>query len=346
MTIFFDAPVEPDDLTAFVREVPTDAARTLLPLFPRRDVDDNKVDWSEITHTNRVAKFRAWDGRLHVSTRDTVGEKAVKLPPLSSSLNMGEYERLQLEFARTGGTRQEAYARAIYNDATNLTGEVLNRLEQAWGDVLTDGKLSINENGFISEADFGVPNTHIVNTLDSWANVGSADVLTELTAWHDVYVATNGRPAGQIRTSQKVTRLALRNAEVINAVKGSAAGVTMVSLTELNNLLSDHGLPQFGAPIDGQLNIDGADTRVIADDKLLFLPADMAELGYTAWGITATALELVNSVESDMSFEEAPGIVGVVEKVGPPYRQFTFVDACAMPVLTNPKLLMVADVIS
>jgi hypothetical protein len=56
-------------------------------------------------------------------------------------------------------------------------------------------------------------------------------------------------------------------------------------------------------------------------------------------GVTATALELVNSNESDLSFEDAPGIVGVVEKVGPPYRQFTFVDACGMPVLDSARLM-------
>jgi hypothetical protein len=33
--------------------------------------------------------------------------------------------------------------------------------------------------------------------------------------------------------------------------------------------------------------------------------------------------------EADLSFEDAPGIVGVVEKSGPPYREFTFVDASA-----------------
>jgi hypothetical protein len=45
-----------------------------------------------------------------------------------------------------------------------------------------------------------------------------------------------------------------------------------------------------------------------------------------------------------MSFADAPGIVGVVEKVGPPYRQFTFVDAVAMPILAQPKRLFVATV--
>src|SRR4051794_23654769 len=117
MAIFFDAPVEPDALTTFVREVPVNRAgqtRRLLDMFGRREVDDNRVDFATITRTNRVARFRSWDGRIHVSKRDTGSEKRVDLPPLSTSLNMGEYERLQLEFARNGGTNEGALARSIY----------------------------------------------------------------------------------------------------------------------------------------------------------------------------------------------------------------------------------------
>jgi hypothetical protein len=107
MAIFFDAPVDPDDLTTFVREVPVNRGgqtRRLLSMFGTRQVDRNEVDFAQIVKTNRVARFRSWDGRIHVSTRDTGSEKRVPLPPVSTSLNMGEYERLQLEFARTGGT--------------------------------------------------------------------------------------------------------------------------------------------------------------------------------------------------------------------------------------------------
>jgi hypothetical protein len=46
-----------------------------------------------------------------------------------------------------------------------------------------------------------------------------------------------------------------------------------------------------------------------------------------------------------MSFEQAPGIVGVVDKAdAPPYRQMTFVDAVGMPVIANPYALFVATV--
>lgn len=345
MAIFFDAPVEPDDLTTFVREVPVPLNLTLSNLFPTRTIADNKVDFMEIVHTNRTAKFRSYDGRIHVSSRDTGSEKYVKLPPLSSSLNMGEYERLQLEFARNGGTNQQSLAAAVYNDAQNLTNEVLNRIELAWGDVLTDGKLSINENGLVSEADFGVPAGHIVAPLGAlWTNTAASVPLSDLILWHDVYVATNGFAAGQIRTSQRVMRLMTRNTEIINAIKGAAATVTRVTIQELNDLLSSEGLPTLGAPIDSSLDVDGVTTRVTPDDRVFFLPPNIADLGYTAYGLSATALELVNSSEAALSFEDAPGIVGVVEKIGPPYRQFTYVDAVAMPILVNARRLMIADV--
>lgn len=344
MAIFFDAPVDPDALTTFVREVPTPSELALSSLFPTVEQNDNTVDFAEIVRTNRTARFRSFDGRIHVSERDVGSEKRVKLLPLSTSLSMGEYERLQLEFARTGGTNQQALAASIYNDAVNLTREVQHRLEQAWGDVLTDGKLTINENGYQGEADFGVPANHLVAPAMLWTDTTNATVLSDLVAWNDVYVATNGAPPAALRTSQRVIRLMQRNAEIINAVHGSTQGRTRVNREELNDLLAAEGLPTVADPYDTQVDVDGTATRVIPDDRLLFTPANIRELGFTAMGISATALELVDSNRAELSFEEAPGIVGVVEKTGPPYRQFTFVDAVGMPILANAQRLLVGDV--
>jgi hypothetical protein len=345
MAIFFDAPVEPDALTTFIRTIPFPSTLGLSNLFPVETTDDNTVDFAEIVSTNRTARYRSFDGRIHVSERDTGSSKRVPLIPLSSSLNMGEYERLQLEFARNGGTNQQALARAIYNDAERLTREVQFRLEQAWGDVLTDGKLTLNEGGLVgAEADFGVPGSQIVAPGTLWSNVSTASVLSDLVAWTDIYVANNGFAPGSMQTSQAVIRLMQRNTEIINAVYGATAGRTRVTLTELNDLLSSEGLPTLRAPYDSNVDVDGVTTRVIADDRLLFFPPNIGDLGSTTFGVSATALELMDSKRVDLAFEDAPGIVGVVEKVGPPYRQFTYVDAVAMPILKNAKLLMIADV--
>lgn len=346
MAIFFDAPVSPDALITFVRRVPTPSDNTLSQLFPTVYSDKNTVDFAEIVRKNRTAKYRSFDGAIHVSERDTGSEARVPLAPLSSSIGVGEYERLQIEFARTGGTFKEALATAVYNDAENLTREVLNRVELAWGDVLTDGKLTINENGFQGEADYGMPANHAVAPDGAlWSNLTTAVPLTDLLKWSDVWTATNGSTPSSFLTSLKVLRLLQKNKEVIDAVHGATQGRTRVTMTELSELLASEGLPVPRAAYDTQLSVDNTDTRVIADDKVIFLPGDLGELGHMRYGLSATALELLDSAKTDYSFSEAPGIVGVVVKNdNPPFSKNTYVDAVGQPVLTDAKKLLVADV--
>jgi len=344
MAILFDGPVTPADLTTFVREVPTPRDLTFLNAFPARYLTSNTVDFGEIVKTNRTARFRSFDGRIHVSQRDGGSDKRVKLLPLGSSKGMGEYERLQLEFARTGGTNVDALAQAVYNDGQSLTEEVQNRLELAWGDVLTDGILTINEEGFQGEADFGVPANQKVAPSTLWTTTATATALSDYIAWCDVYAAANGGVPGAARTSQRIVRLMQQNAQIVGAVHGSTSGKTRVNIDELNGLLASEGVPTVTVVKNKTFDVDGTATPVLADDRILFTPEDLGDLGYTAWGVSATALELVDSNKADLAFEDAPGIVGVIEKDGPPYRQQTFVDAVAMPILEQPKLLMIADV--
>lgn len=344
MAIFYDAPVVPDDLTAFVREIPKRRELNFLNAFGEIFADTNTVDWAEIIRTNRTARFRSFDGRIHVSQRDGGSTKRVNMPALSSSLSLGEYERLQLEFARTGGTATAALERAIYNDSERLTYEVQNRLEQAWGDVLYDGVLTINEEGFQGEADFGVPGNHKVTAGVLWSSYSTSTPLSDLVSWSDTYEATNGSRPGATRMTRANLRAAQRSTEIINAVHGAASGRTRVNLTELNDLLEGEGVaPIVDLPI-AVVDVDGVSTPVMADDKVLLTPADWNELGHTRFGVSGTALELVNSNQAELAFEEASGIVGVVEKDGPPYRQFTFVDAVGMPILDDAKRLFLAKV--
>jgi len=346
MPIVFDGPVTPDALSTFVRQVPPSPAFALDQILPNKYLDKNSVDFAELVKTNRTARFRAYDGRLHVSQRDTFSMKEVKLPPLSTSLSVGEYEKLQLEFARTQGTNQSALVNAIYNDAENLTGEILNRMELARGDALTDFKFTMMGNADEPvglEADFGAPSGHLVAPSTVWSTVATATPLSDLIAWNDTYVADTGSAPGGIWTSTRVSRYLQRSAEVIAAIAGTNTGRTRVTIDELNALLQSEGLPPIRT-YDASVDVDGTATKIIPDDRLLFVPANPGDLGFTAWGVSATALELVQANDADMTFENAPGIVGVVEKSGPPYREYTFVDAVGMPVIANPRALMVADV--
>ncbi|GAT03483.1 major capsid protein [Mycolicibacterium fortuitum] len=349
MAIVFDGPIglRPDAITTFIRTVPIPASNLLQTLFPTRYFDSNRIDWAELVQTNRTAAYRSFDGTIHVSARDAGSGKYVELIPFSDSLNKGEYERIAEEIALNAGTNTERLVRAAYNDAERLMGTMNNRIELAWGDVLTDGKLTINnEGGFSGEADYGVPANQITapaGALWTDANQATAVPLTDLDAWQEVRIANGKSRAGKMLMSRTRRSVLRRNKQIIDAVYGSTAGRTSVTVDELNRLLESEELPQI-VTYDAMLNVEGTDTRVFATDKVALIPDDPAQLGFMAFGLSATALELVKSNKAEMTFGNASGVVGLVEKVGPPYREFTFVDAVGMPILSDAGLLTVADV--
>jgi hypothetical protein len=344
--IVFDGPVTPDALTTFVRTVPIPAGNLLEQMFGSITRETNRIDWAEMVQTNRTAAYRSFDGLIHVSARDAGSGKFVELIPFSDSLNKGEYERIAEQIAFLGGTNRAAQTRAAYNDADRLMGTMHNRVELAWGDVLNDGILTINEGGFSGEADYGIPaNQKAAPAGAAWtdANQATARPLTDLEAQQEVRIANGNARAAQMLMSRARRSILRRNKEVIDAVYGSTQGRTSVTVAELNDLLESEDLPTV-VTYDTQLNVDGADQRVLPADKVVLLPENPSDAGTMVYGLTATALEIVGSGLAEMTFGNAAGIVGVVEKVGPPYREFTFVDAVGMPVLTNAGLVSVLDV--
>lgn len=343
--IVFDAPVTPADLTVFVRHVPLPSNLILSALFPEVVRPETTVNFTEISKTNRTARFRSFDGRIHVADRDGGADKLVKLPALSDSRNAGEYERLQLAMAQFGGTRTEALAQAVYNDAQDLTSYVRNRMELAIADLLVDGVLTVSENGFNAVYDYGVAGGNKPTAGTVWSTHATAPALTDLITWADAYEAVNGERPSKAIASRSVLRHLQQNTELINAVKGAQTGVTRVSLEDARNVFENEGLPTEWIVDETNLDVDGSTTRVWPVDKIAFLPANPGDVLEVRYGLSATALELVNSNEVDMSFEDAPGIVGVVEKQGPPYREFTYVDALGMPIVKDAKKVFTADVL-
>lgn len=339
--LVFDAPVAPEDQTTFVRRVPLPANLSLSQKFPTVVKPTNKVNFAEITKTNRTASFRAFDGRISVADRDGASERSIALPALSTSRSTGEFERLQLEAARLGGTSREPMVDAIYDDSQDLTSYVHNRMELAIGDLLTDGVLTIDDDGYKQTVDYGVATGNKPTASTLWTAAGATS-LTDLIAWCDAYEAVNGFRPGSVLTSRKMVRLFNQNKEVIDAVAGAQTGKTRVSLAEAATALDNEGVPTQWETYETQLDVDGMSTRVLPDDRIVLLPPNPADLLEIRYGLSATGLELVNDSRSSMSFQDAAGIVGVVIKEGPPFRQFVFVDAVGMPVVKDAKKLFVA----
>lgn len=351
MSLLFDGPVTLEDAITFTQDQPIPSNNMLTQMFPRREFDTDEVDFATLFQTNRVVKFRNWDGSFATVTRDTASEKRVKLLPLGGTLEQGEYERRQREHARTRSSWVTPLIEAIYNDLENLTRYAFNRMELAWGDVLTDGKLTIAENGVYQEVDYVLPSAQNVTPINLWSDTTLATPLADMIAWSDVYRTINGVFQGKYLTTIAVIRLLMKNKELINAIKGDQTGATMVSLAEINALLASYGLPGFDVAPDGQnggslydssMDVDGTTTKVLAASKLLFLPSDLGMLGFTAWGTPTTAYELS---DKNVQVTPAPGMVGIlVREDNPPFRKDTYVDAVGMPVISDPRKLLVATV--
>jgi hypothetical protein len=310
-------------------------ARTVVPLpdtfgldqfLPNDYIDDIRVDTGLFTQTNRSAVFRAYDAETPIGQRDTFSTKSVKIPPLGQKLPVGEYERIQLERAR---------------------GSQNGRAEFARGDVLTDGKFTLaNENGLTIEADFGVPAGNLSATAGTdWATVATADPVADITSWMTTYQAnaSDGSRPARMLISRKVLGYLQRNA-AIRTLAGVVTGApNIVTEATLNATFNAYGLPQISVyEAKAKDPVSGATVNILGDDKVFLLPANGRDLGRTVWGITAEALELVNS--GFLTLQSAPGITAVTTKEFDPVRVWTKTAATMMPVLDDPTKLFVVDV--
>lgn len=329
--------IEPSELTGFARAALADLAVnqfTLSRYLPDREIDD--IDYRFTRGGEGLAEaatFRNYDAPSRFGSRPGAVRVSGQLPPISRQIRLGEYDRLK---ARKAG--DDAVVNAIFDDARRMARAVAARMELARGEALVTGKVAINEGGVVATADYGRAAGHTVSAGTVWTNLAGATPLTNLVAWCDTVEASTGSRPDTFLTSRARQRNLQQNAEIINAVKGSAAGVTRVTETELNELLNSEGIPSVET-YDVQVTVAGVATRPIAADRVVLI-AGGEDVGATLWGTTA------ESMEDEYGIEEAewPGIVAGVYKSPNPLAFFTNAVGIGLPVLANPDLTFCADV--
>jgi len=344
VTITYDV-VEPAVLTGYVREVPGPANYTLNQWLPDETIPDIEAAFDTAIKKNSAAKFRAFDASTPVGNRPGFERSRVALPPVGQRTAVAEEERLKLERARTQGDNSGAMVDAVYNDAEINTGAVLARMELARGDVLTDGRFTLaGENGLTLEADFGVAPSHLPTAVTSWLDHALADPFEEMRGWADLFTDDAGEPPAWALTSRAVIGHMLRNERVRQLAAGNGVTPSMISRAQLNQLLESFELPQL-VSYNTLIDVDGIATRPIPADRMVYLPQDPRTLGLTYWGITAEALELIGGTNPQLTFEELPGLVGLVMRDGDPVKTWTKVGAVGMPVIGEPRRLLTARVL-
>ncbi len=344
MALIYDL-ADPQELQGFVRAIQQEQDENVFVLaqfLPNHNIDD--IEYRVVNGQQQdqdAAKVRAWDTPAPIGSRQGLRRLMGELPPISKKMRLGEEERLRRRALERGN--QQQIIDAIFDDAGNLARAVAARVEMFRGEVLVNASITINENGFVSPPiDFGRRASHSVAPGTLWSNTSAATPVTNEQAWVKTYKDTNNsRPA-----------LALASPEIINDLllnaqyRGLAAvnGITppFLSLVGLNQIRSTFNLPPL-VEYDVKVRVDGVQTRVIPESKLVYLPPSNEPLGETLWGTTAESLVL--SQANQISIDQAPGMISVVEDTFDPVATWTKVCAIALPMMPNPDLTMVATVL-
>jgi hypothetical protein len=342
--LIFDV-VDPVELTGAARakfiEVPDQNLFTLDELLPNVEVQDVEYRVANATITHGEAKYRGFDTPTPIGKRQaTLTTQVGMFPPVGQKLIVGEYERIQLQ--RAQGMSNDRLVAQSYKDTASNVIAIRTRLERARAQVLTTGKFTLtDENGLTLVADFDVPADHLnVAPATVWTDP-DADLWGDLEAWFSKYQDDDdeGQVPGQITTSRRVMNLMRANKQVVRAIFGPLATEGHVTPAQLNDILDAEGFPRiklYDTKIGGQ--------RLIADDKVILTPSDARTLGETQFGITTDALELVNSNAVEFAIHDAPGVTAVQMKNDDPAQIYNKATAAALPVLSKPNRLFVADV--
>ncbi|MFB7082552.1 major capsid protein [Streptomyces sp. NPDC056308] len=338
------------DLTMFARAVPTPADWTLTTgadcVFPALKLESTL--W-EITNSGRyvnAAKFRAYDASAPIATREA-WETTRKggLPVISQKLTVSEQEIILDELQR--GANADRLVKNLYDDTERHVEATKGRVELAAADVLLDGKLTVNENNFITEVDFGVPAENLPTAPKLWSDP-TADAIRDELGWLQ-YLEDIGSPSPAFAlTSRRVVNTWSANnayrAAYYKSVNPSNTPTASLTPDQVNSVRIEYGLPPIRI-YKGQVRVDGAWVKPIPDDRYIYVPPQREKWANVQWGLNADSIVLSSGTNPAIEREEAPGIVVTRDIDGDPIRIWTKVNASAMPVMHDPRAHLVAKVL-
>lgn len=349
MALIYDL-ADPQELQGFVRGVQRELDEnqfTLSQFLPNQDIDEieYRVTQGEFQDED-VAPIRAWDAEAAIGGRQGIRRMMGELPPISKKYQLGEEARLRRRALDRGGDNAEL-VRIIFDDARKGARSVAGRVEQMRGEALFTAALDIKtlaqggQDRVTQPVDFERDASMSVSAVTPWSDHTVAS-LTEEMAWRTHYVDMNGSAPALALVSELAVTHFLLNAQYRTLATYNGVTPAFLSLDQVNAVRAAHRLPPL-VTYDTKVRVNGVQTRVTPADKMLYLPAAGEPLGRTFSGTTAESLELAGAQQ--ISTDQLPGMTSVVEKTFDPVATWTKTSAVSLPVLMNPNLTMVMDIL-
>lgn len=319
--------------------------RTITPmlgesLFPERKIQD--IEFDMILGSGGLpvsASVHAFDTKTQMASREAIEKGVASLALIKRQIKIAEKEIIKINNPRTNAELTFVLSQ-LYNDSEKMVQAVKVRVEAMRMEVLSTGKLKIEENGVKVTLDYGIPSAN--KKSFNWSDPATSKPLDDLTTLADAIEDTSVRPARAL-TSRKLAR-AICNSHSIRAAIHGVNSDKIVSLAQLNELLEQLNLPQI-VTYEGKYKIEGAKgfiTKRYFPDNIIAMFGD-GPLGETIYGLTAEEVKLIGDGKMDMAEMVDKIFVGTYTSIDP-VGEFTKAAATALPSLPHGEELGIGTI--
>ena len=315
----------PAELTGFVRgRLETfDQNDPLQSVLPNTYVENISVRVGVSEHgVTPLAELRDWDAQPGIIDLPAQKRRTIDLVAASARRPVLESDGI---LSRLNGG--EGYLNLIQRSANACAQAIYNRATALRASVLATGSATVDQANFGLNEDFG-RSPELTAELSTLVSVTTSDPLVELSDFVQIMEDKGDARPDQAFASTKVINAFLRHPAFASK---TADGLTRpATLEQVNAVLASNDLPVLV-----RYNTKIAGSRILPEDRLIFVPTGNPDVGNTVWGLTESAFhpEFAGIAAS------MPGAVAALWTTeGTAGKTVVDADSTILPILKNADL--------
>lgn len=321
--------------------------RTVTPmlgesLFPERKIQD--IEFDMILGTGGLpvtAEVHAFDTETQLASREAIEKGVASLALIKRKIKISEKEIIKINNPRTSAELDFVLSQ-LYNDAEKMSDAVKVRVEAMRMELLSTGKIAINENKVKVTVDYKVPSNN--KKSFTWQTPSTDTPLDDLATLADAVESESGSRPTRALTSRKVAKTICNCDSVRKAIHGVNSD-KIVTLAALNELLVQLDLPQI-VVYEGKYKKEtakGYTTVRYFPENCIAMFGDET-LGETIYGLTAEEVKLIGDGKmEESSILDNKIFVGTYTSIDP-VGEFTKAVATALPTLPHGEELGIGTI--
>lgn len=298
-------------------------------LFPERKIQD--IEFDMILGAGGLpvsAQVHALDTKTQLASRKAIEKGAAELALVKRQIKIGEREIIKVQNPRNDSELNFVLGQ-LYNDSEKMVESVKVRVEAMRMELLSTGKIKIEENEVKVTLDYGVPDEN--RKVFDWT-LPDAKPLEDLDVLASAVEGSSGYRPTRALTSRKMVKTICANTSVRKALLGTESD-RIITLKQLNELLVQMELPTL-ATYEAKYQIetaDGFDTKRYFPDNTISMFGD-GTLGETIYGLTAEEIKLMGDDKMELAAMVGNIFVGTYTSIDP-VGEFTKSATTVLPTL-------------